>query len=87
MKHESGFLARALQGWGVDAWPLLQRTAAATVARLIASSIVGNQDPFFAPLSAVVALNAPLGERGRNALRRTPERWGRKALCVDSPLR
>jgi len=47
----------------------LQRTAAASVAWLIANQVSGHHDPFFAPLSAVVALNAPLGERGRNTLR------------------
>jgi hypothetical protein len=29
---------------------------------------VGNHQPFFAPIAAVVALNASLGERGRNAV-------------------
>jgi hypothetical protein len=48
---------------------LLQRTAAATAAWVIAKHVVGNHDPFFAPLAAVVALNAPLGERGLNAMR------------------
>jgi hypothetical protein len=48
---------------------ILQRTIAATIAWLLANQIVHHHDPFFAPLSAVVALNAPLGERGRNTLR------------------
>lgn len=66
---EPGAVARTLRRWAVIAWPLLQRTAAAMVAWLIARHIAGHPDPFFAPLSAIVALNAPLGERGRNALR------------------
>lgn len=61
--------AQRLQKWGIVAWPLLQRTAAALVAWVIARQVAGSHDPFFAPLSAVIALNAPLGERGRNALR------------------
>ncbi len=49
--------------WAVDLSPVLQGTAAATVAWLIADRFVGNTDPFFAPIAAVIALNAPLGER------------------------
>jgi hypothetical protein len=48
---------------------VLQGTLAATVAWVIAKNVVGNHEPFFAPIAAVVALNASLGERGRNALR------------------
>jgi uncharacterized membrane protein YgaE (UPF0421/DUF939 family) len=53
----------------VDAWPLAQRTAAATIAWLLALLIGNHPDPFFAPIAAVVALNASFGERGLNALR------------------
>jgi len=48
---------------------LLQGTAAATLAWVIAKDVVGHHQPFFAPIAAVVALNAPLGERGLNAVR------------------
>jgi uncharacterized membrane protein YgaE (UPF0421/DUF939 family) len=48
---------------------LVQRTAAATVAWLIARRIGDHPDPFFAPIAAVISLNASLGERGLNALR------------------
>jgi Fusaric acid resistance protein-like len=61
-------LSRAAK-WAVDASPVVQGTAAATVAWLIADRFVGNTDPFFAPIAAVIALNAPLGERGLNAFR------------------
>jgi uncharacterized membrane protein YgaE (UPF0421/DUF939 family) len=66
--------SHALGRLRADAWPLLQRTAAATVAwviarQLIASGLVIDHDPFFAPIAAVIALNASLGERGLNALR------------------
>jgi uncharacterized membrane protein YgaE (UPF0421/DUF939 family) len=48
---------------------LLQGTAAATLAWVIAKHVVDHHEPFFAPIAAVVALNAPLGERGLNAVR------------------
>ena len=52
-----------------DFWPLLQATAAATAAWAIALQFGDDRDPFFAPVAAVIALNAERGERGRNALR------------------
>ena len=36
---------------------------------VIAKHVVDHHEPFFAPIAAVVALNAPLGERGLNAVR------------------
>jgi hypothetical protein len=48
---------------------VVQATAAATAAWLIATRVVDHHEPFFAPIAAVIALNAPLGERGLNALR------------------
>src|SRR5215217_6394831 len=51
------------------AWPLLQGTAAATAAWVIARRLGDHPDPFFAPIAAVVALNASRGERGSNAVR------------------
>lgn len=61
--------SRALRRLAADAWPLLQRTAAAAAAWAIARYGVGHPEPFFAPIAAVVALNASLGERGLNAVR------------------
>lgn len=52
-----------------DLWLLLQRTAAATLAWVLAQQIGDHPDPFFAPIAAVVSLNTALGERGLNALR------------------
>jgi hypothetical protein len=49
--------------------PVLQGTAAATAAWLTATRLFDHHEPFFAPIAAVIALNAPLGERGLNALR------------------
>jgi hypothetical protein len=48
---------------------LLQGTAAATVAWIIAKHVAHHHEPFFAPIAAVVALNTTLGERGTNVLR------------------
>ena len=61
------FARRSLSGW--DIWPLLQSTAAATVAWVIARHVAHHQEPFFAPIAALVSLNTSLGERGLNALR------------------
>jgi uncharacterized membrane protein YgaE (UPF0421/DUF939 family) len=36
---------------------------------VIATYVVGHQAPFFAPIAAIISLNALLGERGVNALR------------------
>jgi hypothetical protein len=61
-------LSRAAK-WAVDASPVVQGTAAATAAWVIANYVIDHHEPFFAPIAAVIALNAPLGERGLNALR------------------
>ena len=61
--------SRAAERVRPDAWRLLQQAVAATVAWVLASYVVDHREPFFAPIAAVVALNAPLGERGGNALR------------------
>jgi uncharacterized membrane protein YgaE (UPF0421/DUF939 family) len=60
---------RMVQSWVSPAWPLLQATAAAAVAWAIANQIPPERDPFFAPIAAFIGLNAPLGERGLNAVR------------------
>jgi hypothetical protein len=52
-----------------DAWPILQGTIAATVAWVIAKQVFDHHEPFFAPIAAVIALNATVGERGLNAVR------------------
>jgi hypothetical protein len=61
--------SRALDRTVADAWPLLQGTAAATAAWLIAKYVFHHEQPFFAPIAALVALNTSLGERGLNAVR------------------
>lgn len=62
-------LSHAWRRVSADAWLLLQRTMAATIAWAIANHVFEHHEPFFAPIAAVVALNAALGERGSNALR------------------
>jgi uncharacterized membrane protein YgaE (UPF0421/DUF939 family) len=61
--------SRALRRVAAHAWPLLQGTAAATAAWAITVRLGDHPEPFFAPIAAVVALNASQGERGSNALR------------------
>jgi hypothetical protein len=51
-----------------DVWALVQQTIAGTLAWVLAKHIAGHHVPFFAPIAAVVALNAARGERGTNAL-------------------
>jgi uncharacterized membrane protein YgaE (UPF0421/DUF939 family) len=48
---------------------VLQQTAAAVAAWQIALLVVDHPAPFFAPIAAVVGLNATLGRRGSNAVR------------------
>jgi uncharacterized membrane protein YgaE (UPF0421/DUF939 family) len=51
-----------------DAWrPIIQIAAAATVAWLIATGLVGHTSPFFAPVAAIITLGITQGERGRRA--------------------
>lgn len=52
-----------------DVWLLVQGAAAATVAWVLAKDVFHHYQPFFAPIAALVALNASLGERGLNAVR------------------
>lgn len=60
--------ARSLRRLREGAWPVVQQTAAATIAWIIAKSFGPHTDPFFAPISAVVALNTARGQRGVNAV-------------------
>src|SRR4051794_40123479 len=61
--------ARAASRLAAGAWPLLQGTAAATAAWVLAKYVFGHEEPFFAPVAAVIALNTSVGERGLNAVR------------------
>jgi uncharacterized membrane protein YgaE (UPF0421/DUF939 family) len=48
--------------------PILQTSVAAAAAWLIATELVGHEQPFFAPISAVVTLGLTVGERRRRAV-------------------
>jgi uncharacterized membrane protein YgaE (UPF0421/DUF939 family) len=51
------------------AWrSVLQAGVAAGVAWLIATEVFGHQDPFFAPVSAIITLGLTISERGRRAV-------------------
>jgi uncharacterized membrane protein YgaE (UPF0421/DUF939 family) len=47
---------------------VLQAGVAAGVAWLIATEVFGHQDPFFAPVSAIITLGLTISERGRRAV-------------------
>lgn len=65
----SGAARRAWKRLAPDLWPLMQRSAAATVAWLIAKRVVNHHEPFFAPIAAVAALNTSPDERSTNTIR------------------
>lgn len=48
--------------------PILQTSVAAALAWLIATELVGHEQPFFAPISAVITLGLTVGERRRRAV-------------------
>jgi uncharacterized membrane protein YgaE (UPF0421/DUF939 family) len=48
--------------------PILHSAVAASLAWLVATEVVGHQQPFFAPISAVVTLGLTVGERRRRAV-------------------
>jgi uncharacterized membrane protein YgaE (UPF0421/DUF939 family) len=48
--------------------PILHSAVAASLAWLVATELVGHQQPFFAPISAVVTLGLTVGERRRRAV-------------------
>ena len=53
----------------VVAWrSLLQTAAAATIAYLVATEVVGHQRPFFAPVAAIITLGITVGQRRRRAV-------------------
>jgi uncharacterized membrane protein YgaE (UPF0421/DUF939 family) len=48
--------------------PILQTSVAAALAWLIATEVAGHEQPFFAPISAVITLGLTVGERRRRAV-------------------
>ena len=51
-----------------SARPILHSAVAASLAWLVATEVVGHEQPFFAPISAVVTLGLTVGERRRRAV-------------------
>jgi Fusaric acid resistance protein-like len=51
-----------------NAWFILQAAVAAGIAYFLAANLLGHEQPFFAPVAAVVTLSLAPGERGRRAL-------------------
>lgn len=51
-----------------NGWPILQTATAASLAYFLATSVLGNEQAFFAPIAAVVTLGLALGQRGRRAV-------------------
>jgi uncharacterized membrane protein YgaE (UPF0421/DUF939 family) len=68
-RQVAGAGSRALRRVIADRWQLLQGTAAATAAWVVAKYVFDHSEPFFAPIAALIALNTSVGERGLNALR------------------
>jgi uncharacterized membrane protein YgaE (UPF0421/DUF939 family) len=52
----------------LNGWAILQTAVAAGLAYFLAAMVLGNEQPFFAPVAAVVTLGLSFGERGRRAL-------------------
>ena len=48
-------------------WPILQTAAAAVAAWYLALALLGGEQPLFAPIAAVIALGATVGQRGQRA--------------------
>ena len=70
MEALHGAWRRLASGFGrlpANAWPILQVAVAASLAYFLAATVLGNEQPFFAPIAAVVTLGLAPGERGRRA--------------------
>src|SRR5829696_84253 len=52
----------------VNGWPVVQTAVAASVAYFLAVIVFGHEQPFFAPISAVICLGVTLGQRWRRAV-------------------
>src|ERR671921_2020680 len=49
-------------------WSVLQAAVAASLAYFVAEVLVGHEQPFFAPIAAVICLSVTLGQRNRRAV-------------------
>jgi uncharacterized membrane protein YgaE (UPF0421/DUF939 family) len=57
--------ARQVKG---SLWPVLQTAVAASAAWYLATLILGHEQPFVAPIAAVISLGATAGRTGRRAV-------------------
>ncbi len=51
-----------------NVWPVAQTALAASLAYFLAAYVIGSDQPFFAPIAAVISLGLTLGQRGRRAI-------------------
>jgi uncharacterized membrane protein YgaE (UPF0421/DUF939 family) len=58
----------ALDRLRANGWPLVQTAVAAALAWLIATKVLGDPSPFFAPVAAIMSLAATRGQRMRRAI-------------------
>ncbi len=52
----------------VNGWPVVQTAVRAGLAYFLAAVVLGNEQPFFAPIAAVICLGLTLGQRGRRVV-------------------
>jgi hypothetical protein len=61
-------LASGTERLMANVWPILQTSVAASLAYVLAAVVLRNEQPFFAPIAAVVTLGLAPGQRGRRAV-------------------
>jgi uncharacterized membrane protein YgaE (UPF0421/DUF939 family) len=65
LRHRLSLGARQVKG---SLWPVLQTAVAASAAWYLATLILGHEQPFVAPIAAVISLGATAGRTGRRAV-------------------
>lgn len=65
LRHRLSLGARQVKG---SLWPILQTAVAASAAWYLATLILGHEQPFVAPIAAVISLGATAGRTGRRAV-------------------
>ncbi len=73
--RETSLFSRARRRFGVGAgrlrangWPVVQTSIAASLAYFLTAVALGQEQPYFAPIAAVISLGLTLGERGRRTV-------------------
>ncbi|CAN5312551.1 aromatic acid exporter family protein [soil metagenome] len=51
-----------------NGWPVIQTSVGASLAYFLAAVVLGQEQPFFAPIAAVISLGLTIGERGRRTV-------------------